>query len=95
MIEVEAWLGDGRVTLSEKGREAVAVGLSEPWLGQLDDPELDATTLSRSNALATAVQAGLLDADPAILAALDRFSVLRQSIETSTVAVLLIQPANR
>ena len=95
MIEIETWLRDGRITLSDKGREVVAVGLGEPWLGQLGDPELDATTISRSIALAAAVQAGLLDADPATLATLQKFSVLRQSVETSTVAALLIPPANR
>ena len=95
MIEVEAWLRDGRITLSAKGSEAVAVGLGEPWLGQLDDPELDATTVSRSIAFAAAVEAGLLDADPALLTTLEQFSTLRQSVETSTVAALLTQPANR
>ncbi len=93
--EIAAWLGDGRITLSEKGEAAVAVGLGETWLGQLPDPEIDATTISRSNELAAAIQAGLLDADPAILTSLQRFAALRQSVETSTVAVLLIQPANR
>jgi hypothetical protein len=95
MIEIETWLREGRITLSEKGTDAVAVGLGEPWLGQLDDPELDATTISRSIALAAAVRAGLLDADPALLATLEQFSTLRQSVETSTVAALLTQPANR
>ena len=95
MIEIETWLRDGRITLSAKGEDAVAIGLGEPWLGQLDDPELDATTISRSIALAAAVQAGLLAADPAVLTTLEQFSTLRQSVETSTVAALLIEPANR
>jgi hypothetical protein len=95
MIDVETWLREGRITLSAKGTEAVTVGLGGPWLGQLGDPELDATTISRSIDLAAAVQAGLLDADPALLTTLERFSRLRQSVETSTVAALLTQPAKR
>jgi hypothetical protein len=95
MIDVETWLREGRITLSAKGTEAVTVGLGGPWLGQLGDPELDATTISRSIDLAAAVQAGLLDADPALLITLERLSRLRQSVETSTVAALLTQPAKR
>ena len=54
--------------------------------------ELDATSISRSNTLAASVQNGLLDADPTIMTVLDRFATLRQSVETSTAAVLLVPP---
>jgi hypothetical protein len=52
--------------------------------------ELDAPAVARSNGLAAAVAAGFLDADPAIMTALNRFTVLRQAVEASTVAVLLV-----
>jgi hypothetical protein len=87
-IEIESWLLDGSVTLSSAGHEAVDAGFGEPWLSQLGDPELDVISISRSNGLAASVQAGLLDADPHIMTALDRFATLRQAVETSTVAVL-------
>ncbi len=92
--DVAAWLADGRVTLSAKGKAAVAVGFGGPWLGQLGDPEIDATTISRSNELGAAIEAGLLDADSTIMATLQQFAALRQSVETSTAAVLLIPSAH-
>jgi hypothetical protein len=91
-IEIEAWLRGGRITLSEIGRTMVDVGLGEPWLGQLADAGLDATSISRSHALAIAVEAGLLDADAEILTTLERFATMRRAVETSTVAVLLVRP---
>ena len=91
-FEIEAWLRDGLITLSETGRATVVVGLADPWLGQLADPGLDATSISRSNTLAIAVETGLLNADPEILTTLERFATMRQEVETSTVAVLLVRP---
>ncbi len=93
-IEIEAWLREGRITLSDAGRATVDVGLGDPWLGQLTDPELDATSISRSNSLAIAVETGLLDAEPEILTTLQRFATMRQAVETSTAAVLLVRPEN-
>lgn len=93
-LDVEAWLFDGGITLSAAGRSAVAAGFGEPWLSQLGDPGIDATTVSRSNALAGSIQSGFLAAEPAILTALHRFATLRQAVETSTVAVLLV-PADQ
>ncbi|MEP7112919.1 MAG: hypothetical protein ABI862_06615, partial [Ilumatobacteraceae bacterium] len=91
-LEIATWLLDGKITLSEAGRSAVAAGFGDAWLSQLGDPELDATTISRSTALAASIQSGLLDAEPRVLDALQRFASLRQSVETSTVAVLLVPP---
>ncbi|MDP9464138.1 MAG: hypothetical protein M3P52_05910, partial [Actinomycetota bacterium] len=91
-IEIENWLRDGRITLSPAGRATVDLGFGDPWLGQLADQELDATSISRSNSLAIAVETGLLDADQEILTTLHRFSTMRQAVETSTVAVLLVRP---
>ena len=93
-LDIETWLFDGEITLSAAGRSAVAAGFGEPWLGQLGDQEIDAPTVSRSNALAGSIQSGLLAAEPRILAELDRFATLRQAVETSTVAVLLV-PADQ
>ena len=87
---IESWLFDGLITLSDTGRAAVDAGFGDPWLSQLGDPEIDATTISRSLSLAATVQAGLLDADSEILTTLQRFAELRQAVETSTVAVLLV-----
>lgn len=89
-LEIAMWLLDGEITLSEAGKSAVEAGFGDPWLSQLGDPELDGTTISRSNALAASIQSGLLDADPRVLNAMQRFATLRQSVETSTVAVLLV-----
>ncbi len=88
-IAIESWLSEGLITLSESGRAAVDAGFGEPWLDQLDDPQLDATTVSRSIALAGAVQSGLLDADAEISSTLSRYAALRLQVETSTVAVVL------
>jgi hypothetical protein len=91
-FEIEAWLRDGLITLSETGRAAVDAGIADPWLGHLGDPALDATSISRSNSMALAVESGLLDADPEVVATLRRFASLRPAVETSTVAVLLVRP---
>ncbi len=91
-FDIEAWLFEGQITLSEAGQAAVDAGFGDAWLRQLDKPELDATSISRSNTLAASVQNGLLDADPTIMTVLDRFATLRQSVETSTAAVLLVPP---
>jgi len=88
-IEIESWLPGGEITLSTTGHDAVDAGFGEPWLSQLGDPSIDATAVSRSNDLAASVRAGLLDGEPNIMTALDRFATLRQRVETSTVAVLL------
>ena len=93
-FQIESWLFDGSITLSTAGHEAVDAGFGEPWLSQLGDPEFGATAVSRSIGLAASVQAGLLDGDPQVMAALDRFAKLRQAVETTTVAVLLI-PADQ
>jgi hypothetical protein len=89
-IAIESWLLDGQITLSDAGRSAVEAGFGDPWLSQLDDPALDATTVSRSISLAAAVQSGLLDADAEVLATLQRYADLRQAVEASTVAVVLV-----
>jgi hypothetical protein len=88
-IAIESWLLDGRITLSDPGRAAVDAGFGDPWLTQLGDPEIDATAVSRSISFAAAVQSGLLDGDAEILDTLNRFADLRQSVEASTVAVVL------
>ncbi len=80
--------------MSDEGGAAVASGFGEPWLDRLGDLELDVTSASRSIALAAAVESGLLDADREVLTTLRRFATLRQAVETSTVAVVLVQPAN-
>jgi hypothetical protein len=87
---IESWLFDGQITLSDAGRAAVEAGFGDSWLSQLDDPEIDATSVSRSVSLATAVQSGLLEADAEIVTALQRYAELRLAVETSTVAVLLL-----
>ncbi len=91
-IEIEFWLLEGRITLSDTGEATVDAGFGDEWLRQLDSPELDATAVSRSNSLATAIQFGLLDADPQISTALARFATLRRVVETSTLVVLLVPP---
>jgi hypothetical protein len=91
-IAIESWLLDGLITLSDAGRTAVESGFGDPWLAQLGDAEMDATSVSRSISLAAAVQAGLLDADSEIVTTLRRFATLRQAVETSTVAVVLVPP---
>jgi hypothetical protein len=89
-IAIETWLSEGLIALSDAGRTAVESGFGDPWLDQLGDPELDATSVSRSIALAGAVQSGLLDADSEVLSTLRRYADLRLQVETSTVAVLLV-----
>ncbi len=91
-FEIEVWLLEGRITLSDTGETTVDTGFGDEWLRQLGGPELDATSVSRSNSLATAIQFGLIDADPQISTALARFATLRRVVETSTVIVLLVPP---
>jgi hypothetical protein len=93
-IAIESWLFDGRISLSDAGVAAVNAGFGDPWLSQLGDPNIDATTVSRSVSLAAAVESGLLDGDPEIVTELRRFAKLRQSVETSTVAAVLL-PADQ
>ena len=78
---IESWLFDGLITLSDTGRAAVDAGFGDPWLSQLGDPEIDATTISRSlfargNGAGRPARRG-----PEILTTLRRFAELRQAVE--------------
>jgi hypothetical protein len=80
-------LRDGRIMPSALGEEAVELGIAEPWLSQLGQTNLDASSVARSLGLVTAFEHGLLEVDPVALAAVERLVTLRHTVEGTTAAV--------
>ena len=80
-------LRDGRIMPSALGRVNFELGIAEPWLSQLGQPNLNASSVARSLGLVKAFEEGLLDVDPVALAAVERLVTLRRAVEGTTAAV--------
>ena len=88
---LERRLADGEVSLTDAGRETVAVGLAPAWFSELEAGVVDATTMIRSASLAEAIDSGAITGDPATAAELQRFMELDSLARDSTAAVVLLR----